>query len=152
MGLYYEQCRVGLVLKHVITRTVTEMDNVLFTSLTMNVQPLHLSKEYARTTEYGRRVVNGVLTLGLVVGISSGDTVVGTSLGVLSFDRVTFHRPVFHGDTIRVETTVLRKRPSRSRPDAGIVTFEHRGINQHDEVVLAVVRKGLMLRRPVAAG
>jgi acyl dehydratase len=148
-GRYYEEFAVGQVIQHAGTRTVTEMDNVLFTSLTMNVQPLHLDEEFARGTEHGTRVVNGVFVLGLVVGISVPETVLGTTLGVLGFDEVTFARVVRHGDTISVETEILHKRESKSRPNCGLVGFEHRGFNQDDELVMKVRRVGLMLRRPV---
>lgn len=150
-GRWYEDYVVGEVIPHMITRTVTEMDNVMFSSLTMNVQPLHTDEEFAASTEHGTRVVNGCFVLGLVTGISVPETVLGTTLGVLGFDNVTFHRIVKHGDTIRVETEILHKRDSKSRPRCGLVGFEHRGFNQHDQLVLSVRRVGLMLRRPAEA-
>lgn len=146
-GKYYEEFEVGEVIRHAATRTVTEMDNVLFTSMTMNIQPLHIDEEFARTTEHGTRVVNGVFTLGLVVGVTVPETVLGTTLGVLGFDNVTFHRIVRHGDTIRVETEILSMRESKSRPNCGLVGFEHRGYNQDGELVLTVRRVGLMLKK-----
>jgi acyl dehydratase len=148
-GRYYEQFTVGEVITHAGTRTVTEMDNVLFSSLTMNTQPLHLDEEFARQTEHGTRVVNGVFVLGLVVGITVPETVLGTTLGVLGFDEVKFAHIVRHGDTIRVETEILHKRESNSRPHCGLVGFEHRAHNQHDELVMRIRRVGLMLKVPV---
>lgn len=150
MSMYYEDFEVGAVLRHRPTRTITEMDNVLFTSLTMNPQPLHLDEEFARGTPYGTRIVNSVFTLGLVVGIPVAEMTLGTTLGNLGFEEVAFPKPVLHGDTIRVETTVLDKRESRSRPDAGIVKLEHTGLNQRDEVICTVKRAGLMRRRTPA--
>jgi acyl dehydratase len=147
-GRYYEDFVVGEIIPHAGTRTVTEMDNVLFCSLTMNTQPLHLDEEFARGTEHGTRVVNGVFVLGLVTGITVPETVLGTTLGVLGFDNVTFSKVVRHGDTIRVETEILHKRDSKSRPHCGLVGFEHRAYNQHDGLVMTIRRVGLMLRRP----
>jgi acyl dehydratase len=150
-GRYYEQFEVGEVIQHAGTRTVTEMDNVLFSSLTMNTQPLHLDEQFAATTEHGTRVVNGVFVLGLVVGISVPETVLGTSLGVLGFDEVAFKRVVRHGDTITVETEIIHKRESQSRPHCGLVGFEHRAYNQHGELVMKIRRVGLMLKVPISA-
>jgi acyl dehydratase len=147
-GRYYEEFTVGEVITHAGTRTVTEMDNVLFTSLTMNTQPLHLDEEFARGTEHGTRVVNGVFVLGLVTGVSVPETVLGTTLGVLGFDEVTFARIVRHGDTIRVETEIRHMRESKSRPNCGLVGFEHRAYNQDDELVMRIRRVGLMLKKP----
>jgi acyl dehydratase len=147
MSMYYEDFEVGAVLRHSPTRTVTETDNLLFTAMTMNPQPLHLDEEFSKGTPYGTRIVNSVFTLGLVVGIPVAETTLGTTLGNLGFEEVTFPKPVLHGDTIRVETKVLDKRESRSRPDAGIVKLEHTGLNQRDEVVCTVRRAGLMRRR-----
>jgi acyl dehydratase len=147
-GLYFEQLTPGLVVKHAATRTVTETDNVLFTALTMNPQPLHLDEEFAKTSIYGQRIVNSVFTLGLVAGIHVGDLTLGTTLGNLGFDEVTFPKPVFIGDTIRVESEVLESRLSRSRPDRGIVRLEHRAFNQRDELVCSLKRAALMMCRP----
>ena len=147
-GRYYEELEVGEIIAHAGTRTVTETDNVLFSALTMNTQPLHLDEEFARTTEHGTRVVNGVFVVGLVTGLTVPETVHGTTLGVLGFDFVGFSKAVHHGDTIHVETEVLSRRPSASRPNAGLVGFEHRAYNQRDELVLTIRRVGLMLRRP----
>ena len=147
-GLYFEEFTVGQVFKHQPSRTVTEMDNVLFTTATMNPQPLHLDAEFAKTTEFGRPLVNSIFTLGLAVGLSVGDTTLGTTIGNLGFDKVEFPKPVFHGDTITVETEIVDKRESRSRPDTGIVFFEHRATNQHNELVARIRRAGLMRKKP----
>jgi len=147
-GLYFEEFSDGQVFEHALTRTVTEMDNVLFTTLTMNPQPLHLDAEFARTTEFGRPLVNSIFTLGLVIGISVGDTTLGTTVANLGMTDVRFPKPVFHGDTIRARTTVISKRTSRSRPDAGIVEFEHEGLNQHGDTVAICRRAALMKTSP----
>jgi acyl dehydratase len=146
-GMYFEDLKQGLVVRHAATRTVTETDNLLFTALTMNPQPLHLDEEFARGSMYGRRIVNSVFTLGLVAGIHVADLTLGTTLGNLGFKEVEFPRPVFIGDTLRVESEVLGARESKSRPNAGIVDFRHRAINQRDEVVCVLTRAALMLRR-----
>lgn len=132
------------MIQHAVTRTVTEMDNVLFTCLTMNPQPLHLDEEFAAATEFGRRLVNSLYTLALTVGISVPETTLGTTIANLAFERTEFPAPVFHGDTIRVETEVVAARRSRSRPDAGIVTFEHRAYNQRAQLVTLARRTALM--------
>ena len=147
-GLYYEDFTVGRVFAHEWTRTVTEMDNVLFSSLTMNVQPLHLDEEFASKTEFGQRIVNSLFTLGLVIGISVGDTTLGTTVANLGMTDVRFPKPVFHGDTIRARTSVVSVRRSRSRSDAGIVEFEHVGLNQHGDTVAICRRAALMKTRP----
>ena len=147
-GKYFEEFEIGTVYRHEITRTITEMDNILFTTLTMNVQPLHLDEEFSKTTMHGQRLVNSIFTLGLVVGVTIIDTTLGTTLGNLGFENVEFPRPVFHGDTIRAETEVLDKRESKSRPNTGIVWFEHRGYNQRGELVCRCKRTGMMLKRP----
>ena len=150
-GLYFEDLTVGKQFKHPIRRTVTEADNVFFSALTHNPAALHLDEEYCREhTEFGQRIVNSVFTLGLVVGISVGDTTLGTTVGNLGWDEVRFPRPVFHGDTIRAESEVLEARASKSRPDNGIVVFQHRGYNQRDELVMTCKRSALMLRRSAA--
>src|SRR6188508_1971427 len=123
-GLYFEEFTVGGVFDHAWTRTVTEMDNVLFSSLTMNVQPLHLDEEFASKTEFGQRIVNSLFTLGLMIGITVNDTTIGTTIGNLGMTDVKFPKPVFHGDTLRVRTAVLAKRASKSRPTQGIIEFE----------------------------
>ena len=150
-GLYYEQFEPGRVFHHAVTRTVTEMDNLLITTLSMNTQPLHLDAEFAAKTEFGRPLVNSMFTLALVVGISVTETTLGTTIGNLGFKEIRFPKPVFAGDTLRVETTVKGKRLSKSRADSGIVDFEHRGYNQRGEVVCICDRAALMLVRPAAA-
>jgi acyl dehydratase len=148
MGMWFEEMAPGLVVPHTARRTVTEMDNVLFSALTMNPQPLHLDEEFAKTTEFGARLVNSLFTLGLVVGMTVHELTLGTTIANLGFDSVVFPAPVFHGDTIRAETEVIAARPSASRPNAGIVTFEHRGFNQTDVLVVRCQRAALMSRRP----
>ena len=148
-GRWFEELDVGMVVVHALTRTVTEADNVLFTTMTMNPAPLHLDAQYAATeTEFGRPIVNSLFTLGLVVGLSVLETTHGTTIANLGFREVDFPAPVFPGDTVHVETTVVEARASKSRPDAGIVTFEHRGLNQDDVVICRAVRTALMHRRP----
>jgi acyl dehydratase len=148
-GLYFEEFTLGMVFKHAIRRTVTEADNVFFTALTHNPAALHLDEEYCRNeTEFGRRIVNSAFTLGLMVGISVGDTTLGTTVANLGWDEVRFPKPLFHGDTVRVESEVLEIRESRSRPQNGIVVFAHRAYNQRSELVASCKRSALMLRRP----
>ena len=149
-GLWFDELHVGQIFKHPIRRTVTEADNVLFTCMTHNPALLHLDEEYMKGTPYGQRLVNSAFTLGLVVGISVGDTTLGTAVANLGWDEVRFPKPVFHGDTIRVETEVFELRDSKSRPDAGIVTFIHRGYNQRDDLVASCKRSGLQLKKPAA--
>lgn len=148
-GLYYEEFIPGTVIEHATRRTITEADNILFCSITHNLAPLHLDEEYAKQTIYGQRLVNSLLILGLVTGITVSDTTQGTTLGNLGFDETRFPKPVFHGDTIRVRTEIVDKRESKSRTDSGIVFFRHLGINQRDEVVVDCRRAGLMLKRDV---
>lgn len=148
-GLYFDELQVGQKFQHALRRTITEMDNVLFTSMTHNPALLHLDEEYCRTeTEFGARIVNSAFTLGLMVGISVGDTTLGTAVANLGWDEVRFPNPLYHGDTIRVETEVLELRPSKSRPNAGIVTFQHRAWNQKGQLVAVCKRSGLQLKRP----
>ena len=148
-GLYFEQFEVGQQFDHAIRRTITEADNVLICTLTHNPAALHLDAEYCREhTEFGRRLVNSCLTLSLMVGISVNDTTLGTTVANLGWDQVRFPAPLFHGDTIRVETEVLELRESRSRPDNGIVIFEHRAFNQDGVLVGICKRSALMLRNP----
>ena len=151
-GLYYEQFEVGQLFDHALRRTVTEADNVFFTAMTHNPAALHLDAEAMKHSEFGQRIVNSCLTLSLMVGISVGDTTLGTTIANLGWNDVVFPRPVFHGDTLRIETEVKDKRESRSRPNAGIVTFEHRAYNQRDELVARCTRLGLMLKVPAAEG
>jgi len=147
-GLYYEQFEIGQLFDHALRRTVTEADNVFFTAMTHNPAALHLDAEAMKNSEFGQRIVNSCFTLSLMVGISVGDTTLGTTVANLGWNDVVFPRPVFHGDTLRIETEVKDKRESRSRPNAGIVTFEHRAYNQRDELVARCTRLGLMLKLP----
>jgi acyl dehydratase len=149
-GIWFDELQLGQVFNHAIRRTITETDNVLFTVLTHNPAQLHLDEEYCRTeTEFGQRLVNSVYTLGLMVGISVGDTTLGTAVANLGWDEVRFPKPLFHGDTIHVRTEVLELRESKSRPDQGIVTFLHQAFNQRDELVASCKRSGLQRKRPV---
>lgn len=147
-GRYFEEFTVGDVVRHSTTRTVTETDNLLFTTLTMNPQPLHLDEEFAKNSIYGTRIVNSVFTLGLVAGVHVADLTLGTTVGNLGFEEVVFPKPVLIGDTLRVESEVLETRPSKSRPDTGIVKLEHRAYNQRDELVCRLRRAALMQRKP----
>jgi acyl dehydratase len=147
-GKYYEDLEVGTVIRHELGRTVTEADNVLFSSLTMNTQPLHINEDFASKTEFGQRIVNGLFTLGLVVGLTVSDLTQGTIIANLGYENVTHPRPLFHGDTVYVETTVVARRESKSRPDCGIVTLKHVGRNQHGITVIEVIRSALFLKRP----
>jgi acyl dehydratase len=147
-GLYFEQFSVGQTFVHEIRRTVTDMDNILFSSLTYNPAAVHIDHEYAKSTEFGKPLMNSIFTLGLVIGLSVQDTTLGTTVGNLGMEDTKFPRPVFAGDTIRAETKILAVRESKSRPTQGIVTFEHRGFNQHNEVIAYCRRTGLMMRRP----
>lgn len=151
-GLYFDELTVGQTFRHPIRRTITESDNVWFSALTHNPALLHLDEEYCRTeTEFGQRIVNSAFTLGLMVGISVGDTTLGTAVANLGWDEVRFPKPIFHGDTIRVESEVVELRPSKSRPTAGIVTFMHRAYNQRNELVAHCKRSGLQLKRPATS-
>ncbi|HWL79159.1 MaoC family dehydratase [Microbacterium sp.] len=147
-GTWFDDLEVGTVVEHAFTRTVTEADNVFFTSMTMNVQPLHLDAEFAAGTEFGRPLVNSLFTLGLVIGMTVPELTLGTTVANLGFSSIEFPAPVFAGDTIRVTTEVLEARASKSRPDAGIVTFRHVGVNQRAEVVCRAVRQAMMRRDP----
>lgn len=144
-GLWFNQFEVGRVFRHEIRRTVTEMDNMLFSSLTYNPAAIHIDHAYAATTEFKRPLVNSIFTLGLVIGVSVQDTTLGTTVANLGMSETIFPKPVFAGDTIHAETEVLGLRPSSSRPGQGIVTFEHRGFNQRDELVCKTVRAALMM-------
>ena len=147
-GLFYEEFHEGMLIAHALHRTITEADNVTFTAMTHNPSPLHLDAEYMKTTEFGQPIVNSCLTLSLMVGVSVGDTTIGTSVANLGWDEVRFPKPIFHGDTLHFETEVIGMRESRSRPNQGIVQFEHRAYNQHDELVGSCKRSALMLKRP----
>jgi len=151
MGLYFEEFQVGQKFEHPVRRTVTETDNVLISTLTMNPASLHLDSEYCKGTEFGQPLVNSVFTLGLMVGIAVHDTTLGTTIANLGWEKVAFSHPVFIGDTLHIETTVAATRESRSRPDAGVVTFEHRAFNQRNEQVACCLRAALMLKRPPTA-
>ncbi len=151
-GLWFDELEVGQTFQHALRRTITEADNVFFSALTHNPAQLHLDEEYCRTeTEYGQRLVNSCFTLGLMVGISVGDTTLGTAVANLGWDEVRFPKPLFHGDTVRIETEVIDLRESKSRPDQGIVTFLHRAYNQHDELVASCKRSGLQRKKPKAS-
>ena len=150
-GLYFDELTVGQLFQHPIRRTITETDNVWFSAITHNPARLHLDEEYCREhTEYGQRLVNSAFTLALMVGISVNDTTLGTAVANLGWDEVRFPKPLFHGDTIRVETEVIELRESKSRPNAGIVTFVHRAFNQKNELVAQCKRSGLQLKKPQA--
>jgi acyl dehydratase len=149
-GKWFEELTVGLVIDHAITRTVTEADNTLFTAVTMNPQPLHLDEAYAAQTEFGGRIVNSMFTVALLVGMTVYETTLGTTVANLGFDAIGFPAPVRHGDTIWAETEVVAARASGSRPDCGVVTLEHRGFNQRDELVVSCRRIALMRRRPLS--
>src|SRR5262245_57289450 len=147
-GLYYEEFSVGMRIEHVLRRTVTEADNLFFSALTHNPAALHLDEEYMKGTEFGTRIVNSCFTLSLMVGISVADTTLGTTIANLGWDEVRFPKPVFIGDTLRVETTVEAMRESQSRPAAGVVTFVHRCFNQRNVEVGQCKRLALMRKQP----
>jgi acyl dehydratase len=147
-GRWFEDLPVGLVVDHAVTRTITEADNTLFSVMTMNPQPLHLDAEFAARSEFGERLVNSLFTLGLLVGVTVYELTLGTTVANLGFGAVEFPKPLFHGDTLRAQSTVLEARASRSRPDAGIVRFEHRAYNQREELVARCERSALMHRAP----
>lgn len=145
-GRYFEQWAVGDRISHDVRRTVTETDNLIFSTMTHNPQPLHIDAEYAAKSEYGRIVVNGTFTFALMVGLSVSDTTLGTLVANLGYDKVVMPAPVFIGDTMRAETTVIETRASGSRPNAGIVTFRHDLLNQRDQLVCQCLRMALILR------
>ncbi|MCK8456971.1 MaoC family dehydratase [Sphingomonas faeni] len=147
-GRFYDNWTVGDTIVHEIRRTVTETDNLLFTVMTHNPQPLHLDAEAARASEFGQILVNGTFTFALMVGLSVGDTTLGTLVANLGYDKLVMPKPVFIGDTLRAETEVHALKESRSRPDAGIVTFAHRLLNQRDEIVCQCLRSALINRSP----
>lgn len=147
-GLYFEEFEVGHIFKHELRRTVTEADNMLFSNMTLNPQPLHIDFEFASKTEFGKPLVNSLFTLGLMIGISVNDTTIGTTVGNLGMSDVKFPHPLFHGDTVRVETEVKAVRESKSRPTQGIVTFIHRAYNQTDTLVAICERAALMHKKP----
>ncbi len=148
-GKWFDELEVGQVFDHPIRRTITETDNVLFTTMTHNPAQLHLDEEYCKTeTEFGTRIVNSCFTLSLMVGISVNETTLGTAVANLGWDEVRFPKPLFPGDTVRIETEVVDLRESKSRPDQGIVTFEHRAFNQHGDLVATCKRAGLQRKKP----
>lgn len=146
-GLTFDEFKLGQVFTHQPSRTVTEADNLLFSTMTMNPQPLHLDAEFAKTSHFGKILVNSIFTLGLVVGLSVGETTLGTTVGNLGFEKIEFPKPVFIGDTITAITEVVEKRESKSRPEWGIVTFVHKGVNQRGEVVAICRRQAMMLKK-----
>ena len=147
-GRYFDEWQVGDRIQHAVTRTVTETDNVLISALTHNPQPLHLDHEAAKATEFGRPLVNSVFTFGLMVGVSVADTTLGTLIANLGYDKLVFPNPVFAGDTLRSESECIAVRDSKSRPNAGIVTWTHRSFNQKDELVCECTRSALLLKTP----
>jgi acyl dehydratase len=147
-GRYFDEWTIGDTIDHPIRRTVTDADNVLITTLTHNPQPLHLDAEYAAATEFGQVVVNSCFTFSLAVGITVGETTLGTLVANLGYDEMRFPKPVFIGDTLRVESQVIELRESASRPNAGIVTFAHKAVNQRGETVCTFKRTALLQKRP----
>ncbi|HEX4108945.1 MAG TPA: MaoC family dehydratase [Solirubrobacteraceae bacterium] len=147
-GRWLEDLPEGLVVRHAITRTITETDNILFTTLSMNPAPMHLDAHFAAQSEFGRVLVNSMLTLALLVGISVHELTMGTTVANLGFEQVTFPAPLFHGDTLSAESEVISSRRSRSRPRQGVVLFEHRGFNQDGVLVVGARRNALMHARP----
>jgi acyl dehydratase len=147
-GRYFDEWQVGDRVEHAITRTVTEADNVLISTLTHNPQPMHLDREYAAKSEFGQPIVNSVFTFGLMIGVSVSDTTLGTLVANLGYDKLVFPKPVFIGDTLRSTSECFAVRESQSRPNAGIVTWAHRSFNQRDETVCECTRTALLLKRP----
>lgn len=147
-GHWLEEFSVGQVFNHPITRTITEADNVLFSVMTMNPQPLHIDFDFSSRTEFGKPLVNSLFTLGLMIGISVHDTTLGTTVANLGMSETSFPAPLFHGDTVRIETEVKSVRESQSKPDRGIVTFEHRAFNQHGVLVARTLRQAMIRKRP----
>jgi acyl dehydratase len=147
-GRYFDEWQVGDRIAHAITRTVTETDNVLISALTHNPQPMHLDREIAEKSEFGRPLINSVFTFGLMIGVSVGDTTMGTLVANLGYDKLVFPKPVFVGDTLRSETECIAARESQSRPNAGIVTWAHRSFNQNGELVCECTRTALLLKKP----
>ena len=147
-GKYFEDLEVGQHFRHSLGRTVTETDDTLFNALTMNTNPLHMNEDFASRTQFGRRIVNGIFTLGLVVGLSVSDMTEGTVLANLGYDKVVHPHPVFYGDTIYVETDVLEKRESRSHPECGIVRLKHTGRKPDGTVVVELERTAMFFKKP----
>ncbi len=149
-GLYLEEFTVGQVIRHPLRRTITESDNVLFSVMTMNPQPLHIDFDYAAKSEWGKPLVNSLFTLGLMIGISVPDTTLGTIVANLGMTETTFPHPLFHGDTVRVETEIVSVRESKSKPDRGVVEMEHRAYNQNGDLVARCLRQTMVQKRPAA--
>jgi acyl dehydratase len=147
-GRFFDEWQVGDKVAHAVTRTVTETDNVLISTLTHNPQPMHLDREVAAQSEFGQPLVNSVFTFGLMIGVSVADTTLGTLVANLGYDKLVFPNPVFVGDTLRSETECIAVRESKSRPNAGIVTWAHRSYNQRDELVCECTRTALLLKKP----
>jgi acyl dehydratase len=147
-GLYFEDFKIGQEFAHPLTRTVTEMDNTMFSLLTLNPQPLHIDAHFAASTEFGQRLFNSLYTLGIMIGMTVYETTMGTTVANLGMTDVNFPKPVFHGDTLRATTKVLSVRDSKSRPKAGIVEFEHHALNQDNVIVATCRRMALMHRKP----
>ena len=147
-GRYFDEWQVGDRVAHIVTRTVTETDNVLISTLTHNPQPMHLDHEAAAASEFGKPLVNSVFTFGLMIGVSVADTTLGTLVANLVYDQLKFPNPVFAGDTLRSETECIAVRESKSRPNAGIVTWAHRSFNQREELVCECTRTALLLKKP----
>lgn len=150
-GRYFEELHQGDVIDHAMTRTITEADNVFFCALSMNPQPMHLDEEFAKKSQFGQRTVNGLLTLATMLGISVPELTLRTTIAAAALEKVEFPRPVFHGDTIRVQSRVLSRRESAKRPDAGVVVFEHEAYNQRNETVAKCTRVAIMMKRPTSA-
>ncbi|MBC8171913.1 MAG: MaoC family dehydratase [Anaerolineae bacterium] len=149
-GKYFDELEIGQLIKHALGRTLTETDNLLFSSLTMNTQPLHINQDFASKTEFGRCIVNGIFTLGLVVGITVTELTAGTIVTNLGYENIKHPHPMFPGDTLYVETEITTKRDSKSRPEAGIITMKHSGRNQNGVICIEVTRSVLFLRHPQA--
>ncbi len=147
-GKYFDDLEPGMTFKHDLGRTLTEMDNTLFSALTMNTQPLHINEDFASHTQFGHRIINGIFTLGVVVGISVADLTQGTIIANLGYEDIIHPHPLFHGDTLYVESEVLSKRASASKPDCGVIRLKHIGRNQTGVVCIEVVRTALFLKRP----
>ena len=148
-GQYFEELDVGRKIEHELRRTVTEMDNMLFSNMTLNPQPLHIDRHFCETqTEWGQPLMNSLFTLGLMIGISVSETTIGTTIANLGMTDVRFPHPLFQGDTVHVTTEVVAKRESKSRPDAGIVEFEHKAFNQNDDLVAICRRQAFMHKKP----
>jgi acyl dehydratase len=147
-GLHYEEFVEGQIFEHALSRTVTEADNITFSLMTLNPQPLHIDRHFAESTEWGQPLFNSLMTLAIMIGMWVSDTTLGTTIGNLGMTEVRFPRPVFQGDTLRARTRVVAKRESRSRPDAGLVEFEHECLNQKGDIVATCRRMAFMRKRP----